>query len=112
MCISPRPLERHAGLQLQQLAFARRPPPKPTSLPPAPTTRWHGTITGTGLWLQAVPTARAAPGITQGVGDLRRRSRISPYGIAAISRPDRPLELRPAAHLDRHGEVRSASPAK
>ena len=44
------------------IACGRRPPPKPTSLPPAPTTRWHGTITGSGLRLQAVPTARAAPG--------------------------------------------------
>ncbi len=39
-----------------------RPPPNPTSFPSAPITRWHGTITATGLRPLASPTARAASG--------------------------------------------------
>jgi hypothetical protein len=38
----------------------------------AASTRWHGTMTGTGLAPQAEPTARDAPG-------LAKRPAISPY---------------------------------
>ena len=31
--------------------------------PPARSTRWHGTTTGTGLWPSAVPAARNAFGL-------------------------------------------------
>lgn len=39
-----------------------RPPAYPVKRPPAPVTRWHGTITETGLWATAPPTALADTG--------------------------------------------------
>ena len=55
------------------------------SMPSVRTTRWHGTISGTGLWPSAVPTARTARGrpisaATQPYG------RTSPRGISSALR--------------------------
>src|SRR4051812_26446020 len=86
------------------------PPPKPTILPPAPTTRWHGTITGIGLWLQAVPTARAAPGSPRAVA-IAPYVTISPYGILAIS-PQTARSKAEPARISKGTEKSVSSPAK
>ena len=94
---APGALQRHPGLQLQQAAACGgSPPPKPTSLPPAPTTRWHGTIDRQRVAVAGHPDRPGRARHRPPPRRSRRRCASRRTGSRRISRPDRPLEVAAA----------------
>ena len=115
-----RPSEARSGWPARQTRIApsswssprlrSSPPPKPTSEPPAPITRWHGTITAIGLRPLAAPTAREATAAGRPLPRSRRSSRSSRRGCrAAPPRPRAGTAFRAARAA---AGTRFSSPAK
>ena len=76
------------------------------------TTRWQGTMSGTGLWPSADPTARTALGRPISAA-IQPYGRTSPRGISSAFVPDVALELGVAAQVevDAHAPVAVQPPS-
>ena len=83
-------------------SFVATPPcaEKPPILPPAASTRWHGTTIGNGLRPSACPTARAAPRGAEPRRDLAVGERLARRD-GARHLVDPAMERRHAVHVER-----------